>query len=238
MGNGTGGYSTDASATWTAFALNPPVPEPKAAIGPIAVSADGASWVCSIAKGTAQITTDKSASWNAVQGLPPGAVVVADRASAGTCYGFDAANGKLFVSNNGGSSFAPAGTVAGKYTAMAATPGLAGHLWFSGKDGLLRSTNGGTTCTRIAGVASSTGIGFGKAAPGHSYPALYLSGLIGAWNGLFRSDDEGATWVRLNDENHQWGWAGKAITGDPRVYGRVYVGTNGRGVLWGEPTAP
>ena len=27
----------------------------------------------------------------------------------------------------------------------------------------------------------------------------------------------------------------QAITGDPRVYGRVYVSTNGRGVIVGEP---
>jgi hypothetical protein len=49
--------------------------------------------------------------------------------------------------------------------------------------------------------------------------------------GVFRSDDGGASWVRINDDGHQYGNAGSAISGDPRVYGRVYLGTNGRGNL-------
>ena len=53
--------------------------------------------------------------------------------------------------------------------------------------------------------------------------------------GIFRSIDAGATWVRINDDQHQWGRAGDtAITGDPRIYGRVYIGTNGRGIIYGD----
>ncbi|MER7476382.1 hypothetical protein ABTX60_01805 [Streptomyces sp. NPDC126510] len=50
-----------------------------------------------------------------------------------------------------------------------------------------------------------------------------------------RSDDAAKTWTRINDDRHRWGWTGAAITGDPRVYGRVYIATNGRGVQYGEP---
>ncbi|NUS14041.1 MAG: hypothetical protein HOY69_21985 [Streptomyces sp.] len=52
--------------------------------------------------------------------------------------------------------------------------------------------------------------------------------------GVYRSDDAGRHWTRINDDRHQYGWTGAAITGDPRIHGRVYLGTDGRGVLYGD----
>ena len=77
---------------------------------------------------------------------------------------------------------------------------------------------------------------FGKAAPGKDYPAIFVAngGGGGRRRDIYRSDDEGATWVRLNDAQHQWGNRFDCISGDPRIYGRVYVGTNGRGILYGD----
>ena len=53
--------------------------------------------------------------------------------------------------------------------------------------------------------------------------------------GIYRSDDSGVTWVRVNDDRHQYASTGDAIAGDPRVYGRVYLSTNGFGIPYGEP---
>ncbi len=36
---------------------------------------------------------------------------------------------------------------------------------------------------------------------------------------------------------HQYAFTGGAITGDPRVFGRVYIATNGHGIIYGEPRA-
>jgi cellulase/cellobiase CelA1 len=58
---------------------------------------------------------------------------------------------------------------------------------------------------------------------------------IDGMTGVFRSDDAGGSWARVNDDQHQWGNMGGAITGDPDIYGRVYLGTNGRGIVYGDP---
>ena len=54
--------------------------------------------------------------------------------------------------------------------------------------------------------------------------------------GIFRSEDLAASWIRLNDDQHQYGIISQ-ITGDPKIYGRCYFG--GRGLLYGDiSTAP
>jgi xyloglucan-specific exo-beta-1,4-glucanase len=83
-------------------------------------------------------------------------------------------------------------------------------------------------------VEEADTIGFGRPAPGRSYPALFTSAQLAGVRGVFRSDDAGRTWMRINDDQHQYAWTGAAITGDPRVYGRVYLATNGRGIIVGD----
>jgi len=89
-------------------------------------------------------------------------------------------------------------------------------------------THGAASFTRIETLDSAQLVGLGMAAPGASYPALYVVGTIEGVYGILRSDDAGASWTRINDDAHQYGLLG-AITGDPRIYGRVYMGTEGRG---------
>lgn len=48
-----------------------------------------------------------------------------------------------------------------------------------------------------------------------------------------RSDDVAKNWVLINDGQHQWGLV-LHITGDPKIYGRVYIGTHGRGIFYGD----
>jgi hypothetical protein len=56
--------------------------------------------------------------------------------------------------------------------------------------------------------------------------------------GVFRSNDQGATWVRVNDDQHQYGQMDN-VAGDEDHYGRVFVTTQGRGIPYGEPgTSP
>jgi hypothetical protein len=83
-------------------------------------------------------------------------------------------------------------------------------------------------------VGGANVVGFGKAASAGSYPAIYLAGAVsGVW-GVHRSDDAGETWTRVDDPQHQFGHI-TCLTGDPNRYGRVYFGTEGRGILYGDP---
>jgi hypothetical protein len=103
-------------------------------------------------------------------------------------------------------------------------------------NGLYHSTDAGATFAKLGTVSEAYSLGLGKAAPGKNYPALYLAGKVDQFQALFRSDDEGKHWVRINDDQHQYGWINH-VTGDPRIYGRVYFGTGGRGVVYGDPVS-
>jgi hypothetical protein len=120
------------------------------------------------------------------------------------------------------------------------TSGRKGDLWLAAWDGLYHfpPTLGGgpLTLTRLPDVEEIHAFGFGMAAPHHDYPAIYLVGTIRGQAGIFRSIDEAKTWVRINDDAHQWGLV-LQVAGDPRIYGRVYVGTHGRGIQYGDPAA-
>ena len=78
---------------------------------------------------------------------------------------------------------------------------------------------------------------FGKLSLGHDYPALFAIGERDDLRAIWRSDDVGVTWVRVNHPRHEYGRRFRCIAGDPRVFGRVYVGTDGRGIVYGEPSA-
>lgn len=236
-GGGNAGTSSDGGATWTPMATEPP----GAAAGVIAVSADGASIVWSPSGAGVHCSLDGGATWTLAAGIPAGARVASDRVDPSIYYGF--AGGTFYVSGDRGATFA-ATTVAGLPSSgsvrFKAVPGHAGHVWLAGGSaegeyGLWFSPDSGATFHKVRRVAEADTIGFGKAAPRRHYPALYTSARIYGVRGIYRSDDAGRSWVRINDDRHQYAWTGAAITGDPRVYGRVYVSTNGRGVVYGEP---
>ena len=60
---------------------------------------------------------------------------------------------------------------------------------------------------------------------------------VGGQYGFYRSDDgAGASWMRLNDAQHQFGsLQGNYVAGDEAVFGRLYLTTGGRGYIYGDP---
>ncbi|MEW1912707.1 RICIN domain-containing protein [Kitasatospora sp. NPDC085895] len=228
-----GAYSTDGGSSWNGFKSEP---VSSSQTGHVALAADGSTIVWTEDGQVPYRSTDKGSSWSKVSGLGTDAEVVADRSSGNTFYSLS--GGTLYASTDGGATFtARTGNLpSGRLTAV---PGIAGDLWISGGGkGLLHSTDGGRTFTPLGSVQSASALGFGKAAPGADYQALYLIGTVKNVTGVFRSTDKGATWLRVNDDAHQWGAIGSLgiITGDPDTFGRVYIGTNGRGLQYGDPS--
>ncbi|MZF89741.1 sialidase family protein [Streptomyces sp. SID5643] len=236
--HGNGAFSHDGGKTWAPFKTQPDVA--KSAPGPIATNADGSVLLWSFGTANpAHRSIDNGATWTEIPTFPQGAAPVTDPADPARCYAFDTTTGTLFASTDSGRTFTARATGLSSGDTefqLVAAPGRTGDLWLSLKgNGLYRSTDGGATFTKVSSCHASHTLGFGKAARGASYPALYLVGATDTITGVYRSDDEAKTWTRINDDRHQWGWTGAAITGDPRVYGRVYIATNGRGVQYGEP---
>jgi photosystem II stability/assembly factor-like uncharacterized protein len=244
---GTGGtdvhaaISTDGGKNWSLLPSDPRGYTRGG--GNIAISADGKTIVWSERNTEPNVTSDGGAHWTACSGIVSGARVIADPVNATRFYGFDGRTGKVFASTNAAASFAETGTALGSSAsdfrgpALSATPGREGDLWLNCLDcGLYHRTNGASGFAKIATVQEARAIGFGKPAEGKTFPAIYLAGRIENMEGLFRSTDIGASWVRINDDQHQYGVINH-VTGDPRIFGRVYFATSGRGIIYGGPAA-
>jgi photosystem II stability/assembly factor-like uncharacterized protein len=231
--------SKNGGKTWKTLASEP---TNSAGVGAIAISADGKTIVWTQRHSEPHYSVDEGSHWSACAGLSSGGVI-ADPLNPKLFYACDAPAGRVLVSTNGAASFTPTaaafppaenpGGWGGPGTTLSATPGLEGDLWLVFRSGLYHSTNAGATLKKLDTVQESYSLGFGKAAPGKKYPALYLAGKVNDLQALFRSDDAGESWVRINDDQHQYGWI-NCVTGDPRIYGRVYFGTGGRGVIYGD----
>ena len=184
-------------------------------------------------------------------------LLAADRVKPGTFYLYDRRDGRFYRSADGGATWKHVATLPKQQGVhwdahrVFCAPGRAGDVWVSlcgatatGAHGLFHSADGGDTWTRLTNVQWAQAFAFGAGKPGGTNPALYLFGQIGgsvpadpqhADIQLYRSDNMGQTWTRINDDAHQFAGMG-SMTGDGQTWGRVYLSTGGRGVFYGQPT--
>ncbi len=243
-----GAISTDGGVTWKQFAKEPPG---SGGSGSVAVSADGAVVVWAPRGGKAAYSADAGSTWTPAVGLPAPQEspdwapwflrLASDPVNPKKFYAFNSLAGAVLTSEDGGAHFTVGAdnlrAVPGydlQYASIKTVPGLEGEVWITTKTELARSSDSGQSFSTVGSVQEAHGVGFGKAAPGQTFPAVYLSGKVGDVTGFFRSDDAGESFIRINDDAHQYGGA-TVLTGDPRVYGRVYVAPGGRGIVYGEP---
>jgi photosystem II stability/assembly factor-like uncharacterized protein len=233
-----GAYSTDQGTNWTPFPTCPSgLTQYMWTLGSIAVSADGTKFVWSPANGwglPSYYSADYGSSWNIPAGLPNGLVAIADKQNGQYFYATDG-GGHVYVSSNGGQSYSQTGTVAGANNELIANYAAAGDLWMGGNK-LYHSTDFGKTWTTVgpSSLYYVNQLALGMAAPGASYQTIYIWGNVSGVQGVYRSIDDGNTFVRVNDDQHQYGGNITVMTADPRVFGRYYLGTNGRGIIYAD----
>lgn len=207
--------------------------------GQVALSANGGVLLHSPSDSTVTYrSVNNGASWTAVNNLNiKNAYIVGDSSNSNLFYAYDNTNGKFWVSYDGGVSFVVASTQsAWGNTRIRTAPGIQGDIWLPMYgNGLMRSTNSGSSFSKIGSVTECRGIGFGKAATGATYPTIYIWGIVNGVRGMFRSTDTGNTWRQINDWNHQYGADGSVVIGDMNTFGVVYMSTMGRGLVAGRP---
>ena len=225
-------YTTNSGVNWYKSTMN-------GKNGQVALSANGGVLLHSPENsGTTYRSLNLGASWSAVSGLnTAGLRPVADPVNSNKFYVYN--NGTMMVSTDGGASFIARGALAaGGSDRISVAPGREGDVWvalYGG--GLARSTDSGTSFARVASVSDAAAVGFGKADAGATYPTVFIWGTVNGVRGLFRSTNTGASWVRVNDDAHEYGGPGNGhfVVGDMTTFGVVYMGTVGRGVAYGKP---
>jgi hypothetical protein len=241
-----GAFSTNGGSTWTLF---PKLPTGmKKGEGSVAIAANGGAIVWSPHKDdnlNPVYTTNGGSTWTTISAgkrkyLPVGSKVISDGATNGF-YAWNS-NATTFYVGSSASAWTQAANLPAAPNQVAAVPLVAGDVWIASNNGLYHSTNAGaswsgpTSITAAAGVLTPTTIGFGKAAAGAQYPAIYVGGqFANGTTGLVRSVDGGVSWVQINDGNHQWAGIGQVV-GDMQTFGTVYLnsaGGMGRGIVYG-----
>ena len=178
--------------------------------------------------------------------------VFSDRVHSHLFYGFDE-KGCFFVSRDGGATYrkkrallpeADFGLIdCANKTEVRGVAGISGVFYMAlGNHGMWKLTYTEDTDTVTAKKLSAPGdtclrLGLGLGVPGGDYvscsKAIYLCGVIGGAYGFYRTFDEGKTYARLNREDQMYGQI-NSIDGDKRTFGRFYLATGSRGLIYGE----
>lgn len=178
--------------------------------------------------------------------------VYADRVENRLFYGFDQ-RGRFYVSRDGGLCYhekqahlpaADFGLIdTANETEVRGVAGEKGQFYLAlGSFGLWKLQYAEETDTATATKLSAHGdsclrMGLGLGDPGGDYrngpKMLYFSGVVDGQYGFYRTIDECRTYERLNTESQMYGLI-NSIDGDKRHFGRFYLATGTRGLLYGE----
>lgn len=216
--------SSDGGKSWTLSFAN-------GTEGSIAMAADASSIVWCMADNSMFIRNNAISQ---IPTLPHDSVVVSDKVDPKYFYAVDA--NSVYVSSNSGETFAAASNVTSKGAGkLAVHPAVAGDVWLSTGSGIYHSTDFGRTFTQSPGVESGQAIAVGKG-PNNGTNVYAFAKMEGKM-ALRLSEDKGATWTIISNDQYGFGAAGaNVLAASWETEGLVFVGTNGRGIFYGTPS--
>lgn len=261
--NGALGFSEDGGKTWRNFAATP-FPEARGgriavnAANPDNIVLMPRDTLGGVGKSNTPVyfSKDRGQSWQVSQGAPKGMIygdfvytfyspLEADRVKPDTFYLYESRDGRFLRSDDGGANWNHVSTLPAQPDVhfrrhwVRAAPGLAGEVWVAADEqGLFRSSDGGENFVKLEGVQKAWAFGWGAPLDAATPPVAYLLGRVAGDDtpqkvALYRSLDLGKTWERINAPDNGWAM-GIVVNGDRQTPGRVYVGTNGRGIFYGD----
>ncbi|KAK7408431.1 Xyloglucanase [Neonectria punicea] len=203
--------------------------------GEVAYSADADTILWS-SSSHGVVRSANSASFSAVSSLPSSAVIASDKRE--NKYFYAGSGGTFYVSSNTASSFSQGGALSGASSVrdIEAHPTKAGELYVSTDVGIFHSTNYGSSFTKVSTALTDTHrISLGKSSS--STWNLYAFGDGSNGDRLYGSSDGGSSWTDIQGDSQTFGAIdGCRLGGSANEANYVYVGTNGRGVLYGKVT--
>lgn len=230
-------YTLDAGKTWNNVKYSPLESKKVAYGGYVGVSADGKRFFWAPGNDSSiYYSDDLGKTWTKSEGGVGAKKIICDPVNPD--YVYAASGGAFFYSEDGGKTFTQNMTLS-IFTAArpVVAPGKEGVVYYPAM-GLQVSTDYGKTFTRMDTLAACMAVGLGKGKTDSDPYTIFVWGKPTNDDpmGLYWSEDEGKTWSRANDDEHQFGGPGNGcfVAGDMNTYGRVYMSTVGLGVVYGD----
>jgi len=230
--------------------------------GRIAVSASNSEKIVAVTQHTGVIWSENSGlTWQKAEGAPDNIIrgpvfrynypLVADKVDGDVCYLYSINDSALYLSEDFGKTWKkkPSGLAypAQKffksqldtdYWKLESVPGYKGHLFLAlANEGLFFSDNAGESWQKINGLEKVPLVAVGIGRSKKAYPSVYALASTSTDSAFwyYRSDDRGGNWIKINDNNTRIGNNPQFMEADRQKFGKVYIGTNGSGIIVGEP---
>jgi xyloglucan-specific exo-beta-1,4-glucanase len=228
--------------------------------GRVAVCAENAENIVIVTQNKGVMYSENGGeTWQHSEGSPDGILsgpvfrynypIVSDKVNPATFYLYSATESDLYKSENGGKNWVKISTglpnpeskfsksqLDTDYWRLLTVPGHPGFLMLSlANQGLFYSENAGKSWQKADGLVEVPLFGIGAPESNESFPVVYCLAKTPTdstyW--YYRSVDKMNSWQRINDDNNRLGNIPQFIEGDRQVFGKVYIGTNGSGIITG-----